>query len=77
MGKALPQYKVYEEAGSHGRVRYDKGDVEFDVQWYVRDISGGDERRIFKRWTADEKTKDKGPEANRICMRPCSLALVA
>ena len=57
--------KVHEEAGSHGRVRYDKGDVEFAVVWYHRDISGGHERRIFKRWEANAQAKDPGPELGR------------
>ena len=58
IGKVLPKWKVYEApgnvAGSEGRVRYDKGDVEFEVQWYDRDISSGEERRIFKRQTSLE-----------------------
>jgi hypothetical protein len=45
---------VYKEGGSvegtGGRVRYDAGDAEISVEWFERDISGGDERRIFKRW---------------------------
>ena len=55
----LPKWEVYEEPGTQGRVRYDKGDVEFEVQWYARDISGGDERRIFKLW--------KSTEPNQTC----------
>ena len=43
-------------------MRYDKGDVEFEVQWYDRDISGGEERRIFKRQMDLED-------------RPCALLL--
>ena len=35
------------DIASGGRVRYDVGDMEIEVQWYQRDISGGDERRIF------------------------------
>ena len=34
------------------------GDLEITVEWYQRDISGGDERRIFKRWTRDPSTGD-------------------
>ena len=30
------------------RERYDAGDFQFEVQWYERDVSGGEERRIFK-----------------------------
>ena len=66
----MPKYTVHEKPGSHGRVRYDAGDVEFEVQWYARDISGGEERRIFKRWAKDDKTEDKGPEADRTCVLP-------
>ena len=33
-----------------------------EVQWFHRDISGGDERRIFRRWVADEEAGDQGPE---------------
>ena len=36
------------------------------VEWFQRDISGGDERRIFKSWAADEATEDAGPEAGRV-----------
>ena len=64
--KGTAKWTVYDEpgsvAGSAGRVRYDKGDVEFEVQWYDRDISGGEERRIFKRQTDLED-------------RPCALLL--
>ena len=35
-------------------MRYDTGDVEFEVEWYDRDISGGEERRIFKKWKPAE-----------------------
>ena len=37
-------------AGTGGRVRYDPGDMEIEVEWFDRDVSGGDERRIFKAW---------------------------
>ena len=30
--------------------RYDPGDMEIEVEWFDRDVSGGDERRIFKAW---------------------------
>ena len=50
------------EAGTIGRTRYDKGDAEIEVEWYHRDISGGDERRVFKRWARDEAAGDPGPE---------------
>lgn len=49
--------------GAGGRVRYDAGDFEIPVEWFQRDISGGDERRTFKAWTANEATNDAGPVA--------------
>ena len=56
---------VYKEPGSvegsGGRVRYDKGDAEIAVTWFQRDVSGGDERRTFKAWAADEGMGDAGP----------------
>eukprot|EP00966_Prymnesium_polylepis_P336562 7391637-Prymnesium_polylepis.1 len=61
IGKAT-SCKVHEADGSVGRVRYSKGDLEITVEWYQRDISGGDERRIFKRWTRDPSTGDPGPD---------------
>ena len=33
------------------------------MQWYQRDVSGGDERRTFKLWAANKETKDPGPQA--------------
>ena len=54
--------KRYTQAGSVGRVRYDKGDAEVEVEWFHRDISGGDERRIFKRWARDVTAGDPGPD---------------
>ena len=79
IGRAT-SYKMHEEAGSVtgsvGRVRYDKGDLEITVEWYSRDISGGDERRIFKRWARDERTGDPGPEVTTTSnpKSPCALA---
>ena len=49
-------------AGTGGRVRYDASDFEVEVEWFHRDISGGDERRIFKRWVRDKSVDDPGPE---------------
>jgi len=35
------------------RVRYDKGDLEIEIEpWLQRDVSGGDERRTFRPWEA-------------------------
>ena len=62
IGKAVRIVKTFQEAGSVGRTRYDKGDMEIEVEWYHRDISGGDERRIFKRWMRDEEAGDPGPD---------------
>ena len=33
---------------------YDKGDAEVEVEWFERDVSGGEERRIFKRRPGSE-----------------------
>ena len=41
--------KELTEGGTNGRVRYDAGDAEITIEWYERDLSGGDERRIFRR----------------------------
>ena len=64
IGKAVGVPKEYGpgESGSNGRTRYGPGDMEIEVQWFHRDISGGDERRIFRRWVADEEAGDQGPE---------------
>ena len=32
-----------------------------EVEWFERDVSGGDERRIFRRWAAGAETSDAGP----------------
>ena len=74
IGRAI-SYKKHEEAGSVGRVRYDKGDLEITVEWYSRDISNGDERRIFKRWARDESIDDPGPEVT-ITSNPKSPVLL-
>ena len=67
IGRALRIIHTYTESGSAvgtgGRVRYDAGDVEIAVEWFERDLCGGDERRIFKIWVADEETEDVGPIA--------------
>ena len=56
---------THTQAGTQGRTRYDKGGMGIEVEWYHRDISGGEERRIFKRWARDESAGDPGPEENR------------
>ena len=52
IGRAIAITKTYNEggsvAGTGGRVRYDPGDMEIQIEWFQRDASGGDERRIFK-----------------------------
>lgn len=51
IARAMRIVKVHTEKGSvhdtNGRVRYDPGDMEIEVIWYERDVSGGDERRTF------------------------------
>ena len=49
VGRAM-SVKEHESGGTSGRVRYDAGDLEITVKWFCRDVSGGDERRVFKRW---------------------------
>jgi hypothetical protein len=65
IGRATKIITVYKEpgsvAGTGGRVRYDKGDAQIAVTWFQRDVSGGEERRTFKAWTADKETDDAGP----------------
>ena len=34
------------------RTHYDAGDLEVEVEWMQRDVSGGDERRTFRAWVA-------------------------
>ena len=67
--------KTHTESGylPGGRLRYDRGDLEIEVEpWLTRDVSGGDERRVFRSWvatSADEaagQTADAGPEAGRV-----------
>ena len=48
--------KTHTESGSvpgtGGRLRFDPGDLEIEVEWLQRDVSGGDERRTFCKWEA-------------------------
>ena len=41
-----------------------------EVEWFQRDVSGGDERRIFRTWQrvvdADGKVVDEGPVAGEV-----------
>ena len=66
LGRALRIEKVHEKAGTVGRVRYDAGDAEIAVEWFQRDISGGDERRIFRAWEADVEAGDSGPAEGAV-----------
>lgn len=50
IGLATGIQKEHDQPGTVGRVRYSKGDVEIAVEWFDRDLSGGDDRRIFKIW---------------------------
>ena len=54
-------------------MRYDKGDLELEIEpWLQRDVSGGDERRTFRTWAAtpgDEEAglaADPGPALGRV-----------
>ena len=54
------------------RTRFDAGDLEIEVEWLQRDVSGGDERRTFRKWVAtkaDAQTgavADPGPAAGKV-----------
>ena len=54
------------------RTRFDAGDLEIEVEWLQRDVSGGDERRTFRKWVAtkaDAQTgavADPGPVAGKV-----------
>jgi hypothetical protein len=65
--------KTHEAAGTVAgtRLRYDKGDLEIEIEpWLTRDVSGGDERRVFRKWMATDAeagaVADPGPEAGRV-----------
>ena len=46
-------------------MRYDKGDLEIEVEvWLQRDVSGGDERRTFRVWKATEADEEAGQKAD-------------
>lgn len=51
--------------GTGGRVRYDVGDLEVEVLWYERDVSGGDERRTFIA-RSDIQTDDEEAPPDRV-----------
>ena len=64
--------KTHTESGNvpGTRVRYDKGDLEIEVKWLTRDVSGGDERRVFRNWVATDAgnggVADPGPVAGQV-----------
>ena len=58
IGRALSIKKIYTERAQVGRTRYDAGDVQIEVEWFQRDVSGGDERRIFRSWSKDVELGD-------------------
>ena len=66
VGRALRIEKTHTVAGRIGRVSYDAGDAEIAVEWFQRDVSGGEERRVFKAWEADEEAGDRGPEEGKV-----------
>ena len=57
-------------------MRFDAGDAEIAVEWYQRDISGGEERRIFKAWEAEEKAGDAGPEGKVYTFNSTELRML-
>uniref|UniRef100_A0A7S0LUV0 Uncharacterized protein n=1 Tax=Coccolithus braarudii TaxID=221442 RepID=A0A7S0LUV0_9EUKA len=65
VGKARRITHTYTATSTQGRTRYDKGDMEIEVEWFTREISGGEERRIFKRWARSADGKDAGPQPDR------------
>ena len=69
IGRALSIKKIYTERAQVGRTRYDAGDVEIEVEWFQRDVSGGDERRIFRSWSKDVELGDQG-----MLHQHCTLA---
>ena len=46
------------------RTRYDAGDLEVEVEWMQRDVSGGDERRTFRGWEATPTNAEAGLPAD-------------
>ena len=82
IGRALRIVKIHTQmgsvAGTNGRVRYDPGDLEIAVEWFQRDASGGDERRIFRAWTPDRASGDVGPmEGHEYTFNSTELRLIS
>ena len=48
--------------GTH--TRFDAGDLEIEVEWLQRDVSGGDERRTFRKWVATKADVQTGAVAD-------------
>ena len=75
--------KTHTESGNvpGTRVRYDKGDLEIEVKWLTRDVSGGDERRVFRNWVATNAgnggVADPGPVAGQVYTQHGELNRVA
>ena len=80
IGRALSISKEHDlpgtVPGTGGRVRYDKGDMEIAVEWFDRDISGGDERCIFKRWSADDDGKGGPVEGETYTFNSTELRMI-
>lgn len=64
---------IHKSGGSVGRVRYDAGDAEVTVEWFERDVSGGDERRIFRRW--DKAVAGQTYSFNSVELRAINVSM--
>ena len=72
LGWATRVVKTHTESGylPGGRLRYDRGDLEIEVEpWLTRDVSGGDERRVFRSWVATSAGEAAGQTADAGCTR--------
>jgi len=60
-------------------VRYDPGDLEIEVERFQRDAAGGDERRVFKAWTAGGEADDapRRIEGNEYTFNSTDLRLMS
>ena len=71
LGRAKRVVERHTSSGTvpNSRTHYDAGDLEIEVEWMQRDVSGGDERRTFRMWeaTAGEggTEVDPGPVAGK------------
>ena len=67
LGWATRVVKTHSETGTvpGTRVRYDQGDLEIAIEpWLTRDVSGGEERRIFRKWVATPADMEAGCAAD-------------